>query len=350
MPGSGTDEVLRGFSRWLDERRPGTTHSIVAHTVPSVGYSGETILVEVARSGIDTSSEHLALKLEPAGPAIFPDYDFACQAHVQNVVASHGIPAPAPAVAENDRQWLGRPFLVMPAVSGYIVSEIPVGDAWLTGGSAELARTAQCSYMDTLADITRLDWRSEGLAEVVPVRDNGAELAHWRSYLDWYGVGEVLVPALVEALDWCEANRPIAEPDPSLLWGDVRLGNLIFDDDRSPVAVIDWEMASIGSAEHDLAWTLMHQTTQDQLFAKTVPGFLGRDELVARYEQRIARPVQDLEWYEVFAMTRSCALFARISHLNEAAGLPVVLPIADNAMLDILQRRIDDFSSVSRSH
>ena len=350
MPGSGTDEVLEGFSLWLDERRPGTTHAIVDHSVPSVGYSGETILVEVARSGSETSREHLALKLEPTGPALFPDYDFALQARVQNVVSAHGIPAPAPAEAESNPQWLGRPFLVMPAVSGYIVSEMPMGDAWLTGGSAELARVVQRSYMGTLADINRLDWRSEDLAAVVPDRDNGAELAHWRSYLEWYGGGEVLVPALVEALDWCEANRPGTEPDPSLLWGDVRLGNVIFDDDRSPVAVIDWEMATIGSAEHDLAWTLMHQDTQDHLFRQTVPGFLDRDELVANYQQRIGRPVQDLEWYEVFAMTRSCALFARISHLKESAGLPVLMPIADNVMLDLLAKRIEDFPSAPSSH
>ena len=44
---------------------------------------------------------------------------------------------------------------------------------------------------------------------------------------------ELLKVNLVDALDWCEAHRPSSEPEPSLLWGDVRLGNVIFDEARS---------------------------------------------------------------------------------------------------------------------
>ena len=63
-------------------------------------------------------------------------------------------------------------------------------------------------------------------------------------------------PALSDALAWCRAHRPASDPPASLLWGDVRLGNVIFDADRRPAAVLDWEMTTIGAAEHDLAWYL----------------------------------------------------------------------------------------------
>ena len=148
------------------------------------------------------------------------------------------------------------------------------------------------------------------------------------------------MPQLVEALDWCVAHRPASEPEASLLWGDVRLGNVIFDEDRAPVAVLDWEMATIGAAEHDLAWTRTLEATQDELFGRTVPGFFDHDAAVARYEARLGRPVQDFDWYEIFAMVRSTAIMTRVAHLRELAGQPELFPIADNPILQILTRRM----------
>ena len=244
-----------------------------------------------------------------------------------------------------DERWLGSPFLVMPAVAGHVLGEIAVFDKWLAADGPDGSTAIHATYMDLLADINRVDWQGSGSAEVVPQRDNAAELAHWREYLAWYDDGAVPVPALVEALDWCEAHRPTTEPPPSLLWGDVRLGNTIFDEARNLVAVLDWEMATIGAAEHDLAWTLTLQATQDELIGRTVAGFLDHDAAVARYQARLGRPVQDLDWYEIFAMVRSTAIMTRISILNERRGEPSMLPIADNPILDLLARRISEATS-----
>jgi aminoglycoside phosphotransferase (APT) family kinase protein len=42
-----------------------------------------------------------------------------------------------------------------------------------------------------------------------------------------------------------------------LLWGDARIGNMIFAPGGTPVAVLDWETATFGQAEEDLAWYLL---------------------------------------------------------------------------------------------
>jgi len=195
-------------------------------------------------------------------------------------------------------------------------------------------------FLDTIADIHRIDWRAHGLGEVVPARDNTAEIARWRDYLGWYGGGDVLVPALVDALDWCGSHRPEAEAEASLLWGDVRLGNVIFDEVGTPVAVLDWEMATIGAAEHDLAWTLILDAIQAELLGRRVAGFLDHDAAVARFEARQGRQVRDLGWYEIFAMVRSTAIMTRIAHLRDLAGEPGLFPIAENPLIGILERRI----------
>ena len=333
--------VLAGFVAWLREQDATSTPELVGYERPAVGFSSETILVDVRRADADgPRDERLVLKLPPQGPAIFPTYDFALQARVQETVAARGVPAAVPVQVEDDTRWVGAPFLVMPAIAGHIIDELPIRDHWLTKVAPELNTTVHGHYIDVVADINRIDWRAGGLAGVVPMRDNSTELGYWRDYLGWYADGITLVPALVDALDWCEAHRPSSEPEPSLLWGDVRLGNVIFDEARAPVAVLDWEMATIGAPEHDLAWTLTLESIQAELFTRTIPGFFDHDTAVARYEARLGRSVQDLAWYEIFAMVRSTAIMTRVAHLNDLAGQPALFPIADNPILGILQRHI----------
>jgi aminoglycoside phosphotransferase (APT) family kinase protein len=332
-PSRDVDDVLAGFLAWLRAADPAREHEVVGSERPTVGFSSETLLVDLR------GADRVVLKLPPVGAGIFPVYDFVLQARVQTAVAAAGIPAPVPAEAEVDTRWLGASFLVMPAVPGHIVSEMPVRDRWLTGDPAR-STTVHHAYLDLLADIHRIDWAAAGLEGVVPQRDNRAELRHWRDYLDWYGGGTVLVPLLDEALDWCDEHRPAVEPPPSLLWGDVRLGNVVFDEAGRAAAVLDWEMASIGAAEHDLAWTLSLDATQAELFQRTVPGFLDPAGAIRRYEARLGRTVQDLDWYETLAMVRSIAIMTRVAHLRDVAGLPGLFEITDNPLLGILARRL----------
>lgn len=339
MSGMAGDDRLAGLAAWLDAHGGGATHEVVAVERPAAGYSSETALVDVRRTGggAPVTHERLVVKLPPAGPAIFPAYDFALQAAVQEAVAADGIPAAVPARSEDDPAWLGAPFLVMPAVAGHIVGEVPALDRRLAAAGERANHTLHTAFVELVADINGVDWRLAGLDAVLPHRDNAAELAYWRDYLAWYAAGEVVVPALVDALDWCEAHRPATEPEPSLRWGDVRLENVILDDDLRPVAVLDWEMASLGAAEHDLAWLTTLQATQDALVGRRVDGFLDLAGVVATYEARIGRPVQDLAWYEALAALRSTAILTRIAHLNEQRGEPNFFPIADNPIVDRLR-------------
>lgn len=337
-----SDAVLAGLVAWLDEASPGTGHEVIEVDRPAAGYSSETLLIDLRRTDADgMHDERIVLKLPPSGPAIFPHYDFSLQASVQEAASTAGIPTAVPARAESDLRWLGLPFLTMPARAGHLVGEVPAFDRRLTDAESSANTAFHTDFLHLVADINRIDWAGAGLADVAPQRNNAAELSYWRDYLDWYADGAVLVPALVDALDWCEANRPSDEPAPSLLWGDVRLENLILDDHRRVVAVLDWEMATIGAAEHDLAWLLTLQDTQDALVRRTVAGFLDRAASVQAYEARLGRSVQDLAWYEVLASVRTTAILSRIGHLNDVRGEPNFFPIAQNPILDLLANRID---------
>lgn len=331
------DEVAEGVARWLSVRR-GEDVSGAALPPPRTGYSSETLLLRVSTA--TDQDEGLVVRLPPAGPGIFPVYDLHRQAAAQNAVAAHGIPAPAPAVVEDDPAWVGSPFLVMPRVHGHVAGETVLADPFMADAPAEQQRTLQCSTLDALADVHRIDWRADALDGAIPVRDLDAELEYWWDYLDWYADGADPSPRLRAALQWCREQRPDAEPPAALLWGDVRFGNIIFDEARHPRAILDWEMTTIGAPEHDLGWFLALEGMTEEFTGRRIGGFLDHDGAVAHYAARYGRSPIDLDYFEVLALVRSTCVYARINLLDEAAGRRGTMAVADNPLLDLIERRI----------
>ena len=88
---------------------------------------------------------------------MFPEYDLAGQAQVQNVVAQLGIPAAAPVELERDESWVGSVFMVMPAIAGYIPNQAPAFDRSIKGATADEQRVLSEEFFDVLAAIHCVD-------------------------------------------------------------------------------------------------------------------------------------------------------------------------------------------------
>ena len=71
-------------------------------------------------------------------------------------------------------------------------------------------------------------------------------------FLEWVS-GDRRWPILEKAMDGLRRHWPKNQPE-GLVWGDARLGNMMFGEDFEVVAVMDWEQPSLGGALHDLAW------------------------------------------------------------------------------------------------
>jgi aminoglycoside phosphotransferase (APT) family kinase protein len=220
---------------------------------------------------------------------------------------------------------------------GVVPSDFTAGDPWLGDLPDDGARRAVWdSFVDAVltvgaADAAGLDLRC-GL---------DAELAWWDRYVAWATDGAP-PPALADALHWCAGNLPATEPTNTLLWGDVRLGNVVFDPDRRrPSAVLDWDMTSAGPLEMDLAWFLALEGVQADLTGTSVPGFGTRDDLVARAEHHAGRPLQDLDWHLTFALVRAAAVATRLAVLFERAGQRSMFRIGEDPTLAAAVARID---------
>ncbi len=324
------------FARWLTRRLGASDLTVSGLRRPSAGYSSETIIVDASWS--TTGARHatsLVVRMAPAGAGVFPHYDLESQWQAQTAAAAVGVPVADP-VVETDTRWIGAPFMVMPKIDGHIIGPLAHRDDWLSAHNADQRGRI---YRNLVATVCAVHAADIAAAPSVPRRANGDELAFWNDYLMWSSDGSP-VPTLVEALAWCRRHQPDSEPPSALLWGDVRFENVVFGDNLGPRAVLDWDMTSIGAPEHDVAWFTSLDLTTQHVFGERLPGFPDRTGTIALFEEFGGRAVQDLEWYETLAMVRSTAVMTRISYLRRAAGEPLLLPIDDNLLLDLLRARL----------
>jgi aminoglycoside phosphotransferase (APT) family kinase protein len=137
-----------------------------------------------------------------------------------------------------------------------------------------------------------------------------------RAYYEWTRRDDGLrIPIIEETFDWLEANWPAEVGETVLSWGDARIGNMIFDD-FTPVAVLDWEMASVGPREIDVAWFIyIHRFFQDlaELFQQPgLPDVARRTEVVATYQERSGATIRDLDWYLMYAGLRYAIVMSQV--------------------------------------
>jgi aminoglycoside phosphotransferase (APT) family kinase protein len=340
----GDQVVTTGFLAWLADRTPGGSgFELTECRRPSDGYSNETFLVAATwtRAG-QPESLQAVLRLPPLLPS-FPVYDLRMQAEVHRVVAANGIPAPAVIAVEDDPAWLEGPFLLMERVAGRVPGETIVLDPFVLEADESVQARLQRDFLEVLARLHTLDWSGAGLGTVVPGagRTLADEVRWWADYLRWDLDGDPS-PGLLEAVSWCLDTVPGDVAPQSLLWGDPRYGNVMCDPDRRVTAVLDFELATFGPAEMDLAWNLALDGMSSRWLRRTVPGFLPHDAIVDCYQRMLGRELRDLPWHEIFALVRSASISQRQARLAARVGAPYPGPAAgDNPMVTYILRRIE---------
>lgn len=316
---SDADDVRSRYDAWLGDR----ARVVGWHAPDSTGYSSLTYVAEVEQDG---ATRRQVLRAAPAGATVFRDYDLdrqvACLRRLAEVV-----PTPAVLAVEPDPGPLGRPFYVMAHVDGRIPDDNPpyalVG--WLHDSSPELQRAHYEHGLDVLGGLHRHTPSAVGLVDHLVRPERGAtgtdqQLAVWADLLAWGREGTEQ-PTLDAAWAWLEANRPDDPGRDVVLWGDARISNLVYGDDGTVRAVLDWEMAGTGPGEVDLAWFLwMDRQFTDVFGAPRLPGFPGEDALVARWEDAVGHEARDLDWYLVFAGVRFATVMTRVALRAKADG------------------------------
>ncbi len=337
--------VAEGLTAWGAGYFSSPHWRVIDLVRPSSGWANETVVITVEGHAHRGAAERFVVRM-PAVIPVFPSYDLEAQAVVLQRVREGGVPAPSPVAVEGDEDWVGAPFLVMSYEEGRPGPEVPTLDRWLLDAPVDSQRRLHESFVQAIARVHAVDWHLDGLGTALRGGTDGSlaeEVRWWASYVDW--ATDASPPSLLdEALDWCAATAPSVSSSPSLCWGDARIGNVLFGESGEIRAVLDWELASIGVGEMDVGWTVVLDGLIELFTGRRVPGFMRRDEVIACYERAAGRELHDLEWHELFALTRSVAIAERLSIAAALGGIEYPGGGGnDHPVLRELARRIDDY-------
>ena len=306
------------FERWLRSRHAGA--AVVSAEVPSSnGMSSETIIVV---ANWDGRPHRMVVRIapQPDTSPLFPAYEMDEQYLILQRLSVQPDPPAVPRVlwSEEDPAPMGAPFFVMDHVDGQIPPDVmPYNfSSWLFEASPADRQRLQHKTIEQLvrvhaadpADFGFLDRRRTGeTALAAHVRDT-------RDYYEWAKAGRVSVPLIDRAFDWLYEHWP-ADSASVLSWGDARIGNVVYRD-FTPVALLDWEMASLGPRELDIGWMIFfHRFFEDIAHSAGLPGLpdLLRPECVADIYADLTgyRPVS-LDFYIVYAAVRQAIIVLRI--------------------------------------
>ena len=323
------DNVIRErLQSYLASQLPGGANPRVSEiSSPSAsGMSSETLLFDATwtESGGGPGGGAFVGRMAPsqADHPTFPTYDMKMQADVLRLAERGGVPVPNVRWIELDPDVLGAPFFVMERISGRVPADVPtyLSEGWVFEATPEERKTMQDNTVAAIAKIHAIDVENQdvGFLEFDEPGDSPLRrhVANQRSYYEWIAKTR-RSPLIERAFTFLESNWP-KETSKVVAWGDSRIGNIMYSDNGfEPVAVLDWEMAGLGTREIDLGWlAFMHTFFQklfEQMGATGLPDFLKADDLAETYEKLTGHVVEDLRWYQTYGALRHAIIMSRIS-------------------------------------
>ena len=264
---------------------------------------------------IEREDRQVVLRRGPRPPLPRSTHDMLREARVQQGLSQAGFAVPKILGVCDDEQVLGVPFYVM----DYLDGEIIIDAAPPALDTIEQRRATSEALVDTLADMHSVDLERAGLADFG--RPDGYLERQIKTFSGLAGqVSERSLPLVAELGSWLEANRPATQRN-ALVHGDYRLGNVMFqrEDPARVLAVLDWEMATLGDPLADLGYltaTYSDPSTPGSVMeistATSQEGYLDRAQIADRYAARTGLDVSDLPWYQMLALWKSSVFLEAI--------------------------------------
>jgi len=288
------DEAALG--RWLEANVEGFSGPFTLTKFAS-GQSNPTYKI-AAMSGEYVLRRKPFGQLLPSAHAVDREYRLLSALHPL------GFPVPEPLAACGDSDVIGAIFYVMELAKGR-----PYADGALPDFDPATRGRMYGQLVDVLADLHSIDPVAADLGDFgKPGNYFERQVARWtRQYrdseTDFIAEMERLIAFLPETLP--EQSRT------SIVHGDYRIDNVVFDGDGSLTAVLDWELATLGDPLADFSYLAMQWVMPADgaagLAGLNLPalGIPTLDEIVGRYAERSGVPVADqLDWYFAYNLFR----------------------------------------------
>lgn len=270
------------------------------------GFSNLTYLLKLG-------DQELVLRRPPFGANIKTAHDMGREYRILSSLKTVYPKVPKALLYCTDEGVMGAPFYVMERLHGVILRTKP-----LEGSTPELMRGISQAALAAMAELHSLDYGKAGLADLG--KPQGYVQRQVSGWLQRYQNARTDdIAGMERAMQWLAANMP-AESGAALIHNDFKYDNLILDpnDLTRVIAVLDWEMATLGDPLMDLGTTLGYWAE-----ASDPPGLKGfglthlagnfsRAELVQAYAAKTGRDVSNMVFYYVFGLFKVGVIMQQI--------------------------------------
>ena len=254
------------------------------------------------------------LRRPPMGRLLATANDMGREYRVQEGLGRSDVPVPTTVAMCDDTDVIGVPFYLMTFVEGTVYAD---ADA-VEGLTEAQALAATNELIDVLARLHAVDYEAVGLGSLgKPVGFLQRQIARWTT--QWEKSKQDEVPEIEELAARLARSVP-EHTDSAIVHGDYSFNNTMWsrDDPTRMVAVLDWEMSTLGDPLTDLGMVAVYWDRAGEIMWRSRtpqphrgnPGFPGVDHLLARYEAASGRSVRDIDVYQVLAVFKLAVIVA----------------------------------------
>lgn len=275
------------------------------------GFSAEIFFVEVEFEDADgAQSQTLVVRRQPTDFEVVLGSSLALQGNMMAALDRLQVtPVPKWIGMELDPAVLDMPFLIMGRAEGQSATQRPNYNSagWMADLSPAKRGAAWKNAIKAFAQMSRIEWQADGFAFLANANWGKPGLDQYLGHLEaWYhGCRKGrMMPYADAAMTYIRAHQP-QETTINVLWGDSTPSNVMFADDQTISALIDWELAALGPSELDLAWWLYFDDLFSRRFGTArLAGLPSRDESIAIWEAAVGRKAKHLDYYDVVVALR----------------------------------------------
>lgn len=294
---------------YLRGKLPGLDGAVEVKQFPA-GFSNLTYLVRVGE-------QEFVLRRPPFGAKIKTAHDMGREFLILSRLYPVFPKVPRPILYCDDESILGAPFYLMERVGGVILrARLPEGLEL----SPEAMRRLSESFIENLVEIHEVDYLAAGLGELGrPEGYVSRQIEGWTKR--YHNARTDDVPEIEKLAGWLIEHAP-ADSGRALIHNDYKYDNVVFapHDLSRVVAVLDWEMATVGDPLMDFGTTLGYWVDADDPeewkqfgFGLTaLPGNLSRRDLVEFYARRSGRDVREVVFYFAYALLKVAGIVQQI--------------------------------------
>lgn len=262
-------------------------------------------------------TQEYVLRRPPFGNQVKSAHDMSREFNVLSRLSKAYRPAPKPLIYCDDLSIIGSEFYLMERRRGLIIrGESPE----ILENSPELQREVCASFIRNLAELHALDYKKIGLGELgKPEGYARRQVEGWtRRY---FNAKTDQHSELESAIEWLNAEIPESNGE-ALIHNDYKFDNVMLNPENLTeiIAVLDWEMTTIGEPLMDLgsslAYWMSREAGEEMLSMPFNPRVLmeniSRRELVEMYEKSSGKRVSDMLFYYVFGTFKLAVIAQQI--------------------------------------